>query len=673
MYGNPDGVRYCQQCERTTSMVLDHDTGDAICTECAIVLVNAAHSEPRRGGTGASAAKHGAGNSGGADAPADDDPLLQGSDVVAAAAAAEVACSVAPTKLQAQAEDPAPAPRMRGAVVPKMRGGGVPDTNKSLAEGFDAIDNMASRLGLADNVRDRGKDVLRKVEEVKACTRGRSRDALYAACLHTACRMEGAPRTLKELISATPDAAATKRDLGKFIHVIKRHLGNDEEEAGQDQAGKKKTSGCGGAGAVVRAGDYLLRYGSAIGMSSQEVSAAQRAANRLDESLDVRRNPQSIAAAIIYMAVQRAGGDGGGGGRSKSVREVSAATGVSESTIKDAYKDLCQHAEHCQRVTPMVLDHATGDAICTECAFDFDLINGNACPEPTRWRATASVKDGADDGSDDDRSGGSGGSVSGGEVVHAAGNIACSVEVLPVLQTDDAVSAPRMRGSAVPRMRSAVPDTRKTLAEGFDAIDNMASRLGLADKVSDRAKEVLRKLEEARACPKGRSRDALYAACLHAACRVEGAPRTLKELITTTADAAATKRDMGKFINAIKRHLGMEECGQDQAADMKTNGCGGGGVGLVVRAGDYLHRYGSAVGMSSQEVSAARRAAVRLDSLDVRRNPQSIAAAIVYMAAQGSGGGRKSVREVSAATGVSESTIKDAYKDLCPHAALLFA
>mgnify|MGYP003703324121 CR=1 FL=1 len=114
----------------------------------------------------------------------------------------------------------------------------------------------------------------------------------------------------------------------------------------------------------------------------------------------------------------------------------------------------------------------------------------------------------------------------------------------------------------------------------------------------------------------------------------------------------------------------MEERGQDQAADMKASG---GGVGVVVRAGDYLHRYGSAVGMSGQEASAARRAAGRLDSLDVRRNPQSIAAAIVYMAAQGSSGVRKSVREVSAATGVSESTIKDAYKDLCPHAALLFA
>uniref|UniRef100_A0A0D9WZ78 Cyclin-like domain-containing protein n=1 Tax=Leersia perrieri TaxID=77586 RepID=A0A0D9WZ78_9ORYZ len=546
------------------------------------------------------------------------------------------AAGIAQPKLQADDAGSA-APRMRGAVVPKMpkMRGAVSDTNKALAEGFDAIANMATQLGLVDTVINRAKDVLRKLEESKECPKGRSRDALYAACLHTACRIEGSPRTLKELIRATPDAAATKRDMGKFINAIKRHVDLGKEESGQDQPEDMKKNG----GVVVRAGDYLLRYGSAV-------CEAQRAASRLEESLDVRRNPQSIAAAIIHMAVQRSSSC-----RNKSVREVSTATGVSESTIKEAYK-------HCQRVTPMVLDHTTGDAICTECVFVFANVYAD---QPLT--AAPAIGDGA-------------------AAAHADPLPPAGSEVAtPVLRADDADSKPRMRGAVVPKMRgaaqpkmrAAVPETNKALAEGFGAIADMARRLGLADAVSERAKEVLRKLEEAKACPKGRSRDALYAACLHTACRVEGSPRTLKELITATPDAAATKRDMGKFINAIKRHvdLGNEEAGQEQA-DTKTNGSGA--SGFVVRAGDYLVRYGSAVGLSEQEVNTARRAASRLDErLDVRRNPQSIAAAIIYMAVQRSDGGRsKSFREVSAATAVSESTIKDAYKDLCPHATLLF-
>jgi hypothetical protein len=50
-------------------------------------------------------------------------------------------------------------------------------------------------------------------------------------------------------------------------------------------------------GAVVRAGDYLRRFGSLVGIGGdQEVEAARR----LEKKLDVRRNPNSISAAVIY-------------------------------------------------------------------------------------------------------------------------------------------------------------------------------------------------------------------------------------------------------------------------------------------------------------------------------------------------------------------------------------
>lgn len=75
-----------------------------------------------------------------------------------------------------------------------------------------------------------------------------------------------------------------------------------------------------------------------IVLGNQEVHAAQEAVRRLEDGLDVRHNPESIVAAIIYMVVQRAGAK-------KSVRDVSMATGVVEGTIKEAHKDLTPHAE----------------------------------------------------------------------------------------------------------------------------------------------------------------------------------------------------------------------------------------------------------------------------------------------------------------------------------------
>jgi transcription initiation factor TFIIB len=89
---------------------------------------------------------------------------------------------------------------------------------------------------------------------------------------------------------------------------------------------------------VVRASDYLRRFCSRLGLGNQEVRDAGEAVRRLEEGLDVRRNPESIAAAIIYMVVQRTGAG-------RSVKDVSVATGVAEGTIKEAHKDLTPHVK----------------------------------------------------------------------------------------------------------------------------------------------------------------------------------------------------------------------------------------------------------------------------------------------------------------------------------------
>ncbi|KAG8080442.1 hypothetical protein GUJ93_ZPchr0007g6340 [Zizania palustris] len=221
MYGAPDCVRYCHECRRTTSMVLDHATGDAVCTECTLLLGDSSRGK---------------------------DPLLHGQ------LADDVACSADPQKAQANAGS---VPRMSGAVVlPIMRAAVPAAQNKALAEGFKGIVDMADKLGLAPGVSDRGMEVFRKLEEAKLWPKARNRDALYAACLHAACRSKGSPRTVKEL---------TRRDIGKYIHLIKKHVDNEERHGGQ--AADR-------GGAVVRAGDYLRRYGAALGVGNHEMGAA---------------------------------------------------------------------------------------------------------------------------------------------------------------------------------------------------------------------------------------------------------------------------------------------------------------------------------------------------------------------------------------------------------------
>jgi transcription initiation factor TFIIB len=205
---------------------------------------------------------------------------------------------------------------------------------KAMSEAYRAIADMAARLGIAAGARDRAVEVFLRMEERKGKAHhyytkgaGRSGDALYAACLYVACRRAGAPRTFKELAAATRDGPAARKDIGKLIALIRKRLG--------DEAGGEAMMDIG----VVRAADYVERFGSLLGMGEDEVRAVQEAARRMQDQLDVRRNPDSTAAAIIYMAMERRAGAG------RSIRDVSAATGVAENTIKQAYRELYPHAD----------------------------------------------------------------------------------------------------------------------------------------------------------------------------------------------------------------------------------------------------------------------------------------------------------------------------------------
>lgn len=210
-------------------------------------------------------------------------------------------------------------------------------------------------------------------------------------------------------------------------------------------------------------------------------------------------------------------------------------------------------------------------------------------------------------------------------------------------------------------------------AEQFDAsISGMTERLGLAAAVGDRAEEVFRKMEEARAWPrgpgcrwgKGRSRrdiGRLYAACLSIACRNQGSPRSLRELAMAAADgSAAARKEIAKLIAHIRKRLGEEEAGQ--AA----------GVGVVPVSG-CLRRFGPLLRLGDREAAAALEAARRLEegALDLRHNADAVAAAVVCMAMERAGA-RRHIRDVATATGISYFCVDIVCRKLRPHAALLF-
>ncbi|KAK1699061.1 hypothetical protein QYE76_015758 [Lolium multiflorum] len=200
------------------------------------------------------------------------------------------------------------------------------------AEGFEAaLSGIAARLGLPAAIGERAKEVFRKMKAARAwprtCTywtEQRSKGAL-AACLSIACRSEGSPRSLRELAAA---AAARKEEIVRMTALIRRRLG--EEEAGL-------ATGVG----VVRASDYMCHFCELLRLGDREAAAAKEAARRLEESeLEVPHIGESVAAAVVCMALERTDADG-----PDVPSVVSLATGVSTATVNIVCRKLLPHAE----------------------------------------------------------------------------------------------------------------------------------------------------------------------------------------------------------------------------------------------------------------------------------------------------------------------------------------
>jgi transcription initiation factor TFIIIB Brf1 subunit/transcription initiation factor TFIIB len=209
-------------------------------------------------------------------------------------------------------------------------------------EGFEAvISGMAARLGLAADVGERAKEVFRKMDESRAWlhghglgrrgqSKGRSKGPLaYAACLSVVCRSEGSERSLRELALAAgagDGGAAARKDIARLVAHIRRQLG--EAESGQ-------ATGIG----MVTVSSYLRRFGVLIGLGEAEAAAALEAARRLEEStLDVPHVPESVAAAVVCLALER------GGAARKPEKDVATATGIAYHTINRVCMILRPHA-----------------------------------------------------------------------------------------------------------------------------------------------------------------------------------------------------------------------------------------------------------------------------------------------------------------------------------------
>jgi len=186
---------------------------------------------------------------------------------------------------------------------------------KSLTNSFKEIQRMAERINLPQSIIDRANELFKHMDDFKS-TRGRNADGVIAASLYIACRLEDVPRTFKEICALTQ---ISKKEISHCYKNMVKHLKDKKLVENLD---------------TITTTDFMNRFCNQLELAGDVTKAATLVCNEaMRLGIMAGKSPISVAAAGIYMVSQLSA-------TKRTQKAIADISGVSEVTIRNAYKDL---------------------------------------------------------------------------------------------------------------------------------------------------------------------------------------------------------------------------------------------------------------------------------------------------------------------------------------------
>jgi len=180
------------------------------------------------------------------------------------------------------------------------------------------IKEMAERLSADQSIINSAQHIFHNLHKNKLI-KGRSNNAIIAACMFIACRQQQVPRTFKE-ISAVSNDNTTIKDIGRCYKIIRKSLVSSNATS----SGISTSS----------SSDLIVRFCSKLDLPKEVRKLADYIMNK---AADIRtltgRSPNSLAAASIFLAAELTGN-----GNQRTAEEIGRTCGAAENTIKQTYK-----------------------------------------------------------------------------------------------------------------------------------------------------------------------------------------------------------------------------------------------------------------------------------------------------------------------------------------------
>ncbi|CAK7199186.1 transcription initiation factor IIB [Sporothrix eucalyptigena] len=307
---NLDNIILCPDCkEFPPNLVEEFSSGDMVCDSCGLVVgprIIDSRSEWRTFAN---------------DDQGNDDPSRVG----------ETANSLANDEgLRTQVDMRAANGKLAGKLNSINKKSQSEKLNNDLQEGFRAISGLVDIMQTSNIVGQTAMHIYKLAYE-HGQLKGKPRDAVIAGCIFIACRQCGVPRTFREIYAITH---VSKKEIGRVFKSLESFLSKIQEKNPQASAaqGVKDYK----ASSSTTAEELCTRYCSLLGFrNTPRMEKISKALARKTTGIPdlAGRSPLSVAAACIYFASQYLDDP-------RASKDIAAVAGVSDGTIKTAYRFL---------------------------------------------------------------------------------------------------------------------------------------------------------------------------------------------------------------------------------------------------------------------------------------------------------------------------------------------
>lgn len=207
--------------------------------------------------------------------------------------------------------------------------------NRSLLTAYTEIGTLCDVLQTTVHVATTAKSLFKLVEDSKGL-KGKPRPAIIAGCIFIACRQCGVPRTFTEIFALT---SVPKKDIGRIFKLLEkffttRGVPKSAPTKPTDATPEYETT------TATTAQSLMIRFCNQLDLGAKGTVLAERIAKNVDERHILGgKSTLTCTGAIVYMVSHLLG-------KKHTMKVVARMMGVSEGTVRSAYRKLysCREA-----------------------------------------------------------------------------------------------------------------------------------------------------------------------------------------------------------------------------------------------------------------------------------------------------------------------------------------